>query len=263
VTDPEAFYLPIGEDEFASTTATTSPWDERMQHGGPPSGLLARAVELTRPDADMPIARLTVDFLGAIPQGRIRTEARIVRPGRRVELVEAKLFAGDRLAVTATAWRIQTQKNISEGYARSATPPPLPGPQPQNFFTGLSPDWGYGRAIEWRFAEGSFVEPGPVSLWARVRLPLVAGETPSPIQRLAVLADSTNGVSGELPLNDWLFIPPTLTVTMARPPQGPWLHLAARTTIGPSGTGIAQGDISDPDGFVAQVSQPLLVTPRS
>ncbi|MFC4068896.1 thioesterase family protein [Actinoplanes subglobosus] len=263
MTDPEAFYLPAGGDDFESTTATTSPWDERMQHGGPPSGLLARAIELTRPDADMPIARLTVDFLGPIPQGRVRTEARIARPGRRVELVEARLFAGDRLAVTASAWRINTQKNISEEYAHSATPPLLPGPQPQDFFTGLSPDWGYGRAIEWRFVQGSFNDPGPVSLWARVRLPLVAGEPPSPIQHLAVLADSTNGVSAVLPLNDWLFIPPTLTVTLARPPQGPWLHLAAHTTIAPSGTGIAQADLSDPSGFVAQIAQPLLVTPRS
>ncbi|MFD1372704.1 thioesterase family protein [Actinoplanes sichuanensis] len=257
-----AFYVRVGDDEFASTEATTSPWDPRMQHGGPPAGLLARAVEMTRPDADMPIARLTVDMLGPIPQGRIRTEARILRPGRRVEMIEAKLFADDRLAVTATAWRIQNQKNISEGYAQSTPPPPLPGPQPQEFFTGISPDWGYGNAIEWRFVDGSFTEPGPVSLWARVRLPLVAGETPSTIQHLAVLADSTNGVSGLVPLDDWLFIPPTMTMTVARPPEGPWLHLAAHTTIAPHGTGVAQGTIRDPQGLVAVVDQPLLVRPR-
>lgn len=258
-----SFYVRVGDDEFESTEATTSPWDPRMQHGGPPAGLLARAVEMTRPDAGMPIARLTVDMLAAIPKGRIRTEARILRPGRRVEMIEAKLYANDRLAVTATAWRIQNQKNLTEEYAHSAAPPPLPGPQPQEFFTGISPDWGYGNAIEWRFVEGSFAEPGPVSLWARVRLPLVAGETPSPIQHLAVLADSTNGVSGEVPLRDWLFIPPTMTMTVARPPEGPWVHLAARTTIAPHGTGVAQGHICDPQGFVAMVGQPLLVTPRS
>src|SRR5690625_3719165 len=101
---PAAFYLPIAENEFDSTAATTSPWDETMQHGGPPAALLARAVERVRPDEDMPIGRISIDMLGPIPQGRIRTEAQILRPGKRIELIEAKLWANERLAVTATAW---------------------------------------------------------------------------------------------------------------------------------------------------------------
>ncbi|AEV85411.1 hypothetical protein ACWT_4391 [Actinoplanes sp. SE50] len=262
MSDPDAYYLPAGDGEFDATTATTSPWDDAMQHGGPPAGLLARAVELTRPDPEMPIARLTVDMLGPIPRGRVRTEATIVRPGRRVEMVEARLWAGGRLAVTATAWRIRTQKDLTRRYAVPVVPPPLPAAQAAVFFPGVDPAWGYGRSIEWRFVAGSFAEPGPVELWARVRLPLVAGETPSPVQRLAVLADSANGISGELPLTGWLFIPPTMTLTIARVPEGDWVHFAARTTIGPSGTGIAQGVLSDPDGFVAQVGQPLLISPR-
>ena len=59
-----AYYLPRGQDEFESTAATTSPWDDRMQHGGPPAGLLARAVEQVRPDPEMPIARITIDANG-------------------------------------------------------------------------------------------------------------------------------------------------------------------------------------------------------
>src|SRR5699024_1226535 len=98
---PTAFYLPLAADEFRSTPATTSPWDETMQHGGPPAALLARAVGRVRPGEDMPIGRLTIDMVGPVPQGRIRTEAEIVRPGRRIELVEARLWANDRLAVTA------------------------------------------------------------------------------------------------------------------------------------------------------------------
>ncbi|MEV6345471.1 thioesterase family protein [Actinoplanes sp. NPDC051851] len=265
--EPEAFYLPVGDGEFESTPATASPWDEEMQHGGPPTGLLARAVELTRPDPGMPIARLTADFHGAIPQGRVRTEARIVRPGRRIEMVEAALSVNGKVAVTATAWRIKSDREATAGQASTATPPPLPDAQPPVVIPGVSPSWGYGRALEWRFVEGSYAEPGPVSLWARVRLPLVAGEKtvgegPSTVQHLAVLADSTNGVSAELPFTEWFFIPPTVTLTIARPPEGEWLHLAGRTTITPHGTGVAQGEISDERGLVALVGQPLLVAPR-
>lgn len=73
-----AFYVPVGDtaDTFESTGATASPWDEAMQHGGPPAALLARAVERTRPDlptGSMPIARMTTGAgvdQGEDPPGR-------------------------------------------------------------------------------------------------------------------------------------------------------------------------------------------------
>ena len=60
---PEAYYLPLDDDTFESTAATTSPWDLAAQHGGPPSALLARAVDRTTDDPAFTIARLTVDML--------------------------------------------------------------------------------------------------------------------------------------------------------------------------------------------------------
>lgn len=264
---PEAFYLPVNVDEFDSTPATTSPWDEAMQHGGPPAGLLARAIERTRADDDeasatMPIARLTIDMLGPIPQGRMRTEATIVRPGRRIELVEAKLWAGDRLAVTATAWRIRRDQGSTAAHAPAHTAHPLPEPQEPRFFPGGNPDWGYGRAVESRFVSGSFGEVGPANVWMRTRIPLVVGETTSPVQRLATVADSANGMSGELPLEEWTFIPPTMTLTIARPPAGDWVNLDVHTVLSPDGTGVTSGPIGDAHGYVGEVTQPLIVARR-
>lgn len=259
---PAAFFLPVGEDEFDSTVATSSPWDERMQHGGPPAALLARAVERSRPDPDMPIARLTVDMLGPIPQGRIRTEATIVRPGRRVELVEAKLWADGKLAVSATAWRIRRTPESTAQQANSEPAPALPGAQPQRFFPGLDPSWGYGRAIEWRFAEGAYDALGPASVWTRLRIPLVAGEETSPVQRAAVVADSANGISAELPLADWMFVPPSLTITFGREPVGEWVNLAARSHLFEDGTGFTTGHLADGHGLLGSVDQPLLVAQR-
>ncbi|CUR54566.1 conserved hypothetical protein [metagenome] len=264
VDDLDAFYRPVDDDLFESTEATASPWDPTLQHGGPPAALLARAVERSRPDGSMPIARITVDMLRGIPQGRIRTEATVVRPGRRVELVEARLFANDTLAVTATAWRIRSHLGAT---AAQATPSGeagvLPAEQPQAHFPGVSRDWGYGRAVEWRFVEGGYDVLGPATVWTRLRIPLVAGEQTSPIARLLVVADSTNGLSGVLPLAQWLFIPPTLTVTIQRPPASEWMLVHATSTVGPNGIGLAQGSVHDDDGLVAHIAQPLVVTPRA
>lgn len=262
MSEHEAFYVPIDKDSFESTGATTSPWDESLQHGGPPAALLARAVESVRPDPAMPIARITIDILGGIVQGRIRTEAIVVRPGKRIELVEARLFAEDRLAVTATAWRMRADTGSTQRFTTTTDLPAVPEERPQPYFSGVSPDWGYGRAIDWRFVEGAYDALGPASVWTRPRIPLVAGETTSPTQRLLVVADSTNGLSAEVPFSGWLFIPPTMTATIQRTPRGEWLFLSAATTIGPDGIGLAAGTAFDQDGFVASIAQPLLVTPR-
>ncbi len=260
---PEAFYLPVGENEFVSTIATESPWDERMQHGGPPAALLARAVEQTRPEPNLPIMRLTVDMLGPIPQGRIRTEATIVRPGKRVELVTAQLFANDKLAVSATAWRIASNPGSTAEHAHHLPGSPFPQEETaQEFFPGLRPGWGYGRAIEWRFLGGGMAAPGPADVYTRVRIPLVAGEPITGVQRAAIIADAANGVSGELPLLEWMFIPPTMTMTLLREPVGEWLNLNAKTTHSADGTGLTSAKMYDEQGLFADVAQPLLVARR-
>ncbi|WP_028659930.1 thioesterase family protein [Nocardioides insulae] len=259
---PAAFYLPVGDDEFDSTVATSSPWDDTAQHGGPPSALLARAAERCRPDDGMQLSRITVDMLGAIPQGRIRTEAEVVRPGRRIELIHARLFADDRLAATALVWRIRSAEGSTADLADVATPPALPPEQPQRSTPGLGRSWGYANAVEWRFVTGGADVLGATSAWGRPRIPLVAGETTSPVERMLVLADSVNGLSIRLPVDEWLSIPPTLTVTILRPPAGEWLFLDTRTLLGPAGTGLARGHLFDAVGPVADVAQPLLVDRR-
>ena len=234
MSDQEAFYLPLGENEFESTAATASPWDLAMQHGGPPSALLARAVERCETTGSLPIAQMTVDFLGGIPQGRIRTSAHVVKPGKRVELVEATMWANDKLTVRANAWCIRREDDVTSDVATPApVSPPIPEPTPPRFFDEISEGWGYGNAIDWRFVKGAFNEPGPAAVWTRVKLPLVADEEISPVQRLLVVADSTNGLSSELSLADWLFIPPALSVTIQRAPQSEWLYLDVASTIGP------------------------------
>ena len=75
----EAFYLPLGEGRFAPTKATESPWDSAAQHGGPPSALLAHLAGAGA-DPGQRTARVSVDFLGAIPRRELTVEVSPVRP---------------------------------------------------------------------------------------------------------------------------------------------------------------------------------------
>ena len=141
-------------------------------------------------------------------------------------------------------------------------PPPLPArPATQPFYPGLD-DWGYGRSIGWRFTRGGFDRLGAADVWARVRLPLVAGVALTGQDRALILADSANGLSLSLPLTQWFSIPPTMTATLLRPPAEEWVHLACRTYLADDGVGLARADLSDLDGLIGEVAQPLLVQKR-
>lgn len=178
-------------------------------------------------------------------------------------MLRARLWAGDALAVTATAWALRS----TPGSTRPVPPlapslPAIPQAEPARFFPGLPADWGFGHAVDWRFVSGAFDAPGPAAVWARPRIQLVAGETTRPVERMLIVADAANGVSGELPLREWLFVPPSLSVTIQRAPQEEWMLLDARTTIGSDGIGLTQATMSDRRGLIGVVAQPLLVAPR-
>ena len=256
----DAFYLPLGDDRWLATVHTTGPWDARFQHGGPPSALLARAIEQLSPREDMIIARMTVDILGAIPVGELELRSRVLRPGRSVELVEAALSAGGRDVARATAWRVlRTTREIAARQPVRTAPALTAGGAP------LAADgWvdGYLSAVEWRFAAGAFGQPGPATAWTRLRHPLVPGEQPSPLQRVLAVADSGNGISSELDLASWHFINPELTVHLHREAVGEWICLDAQTSISPGGVGLATSVLSDFEGPIGVGAQSLFIGQR-
>ncbi len=259
--DSTAFYERLGPDTFAPSRATTSPWDERLQHGSPPTALIAHVINDVHPRDDVRLGRITAEFLGPLPRAPMTVRTRVARPGRRIELIEAAIESGGREVLVARAWRIATQTGGSVPPA--ATPPdavpPLPEPKtPPNWLS----TFGYGDAFEWRYVWGGGT-PGPAAAWTRPRVPLIAGEAPQPFDRVILVADSANGISGELPMGEWLFVPMSLSLALQRHPRGEWTLLEARTTLSGDGLGVTSSRLADADGYLGVGSQPLLVERRA
>ena len=84
----------------------------------------------------------------------------------------------------------------------------------------------------------------------------------TPLARVLVAADAANGISAELPLTRWLSIPPGMATTLLREPVGEWVHLDARTQLAEDGLGLSSGVLSDEQGTIGEVAQPLLVRER-
>ncbi len=257
----DAYYHRGPEDTFEATEATTSPWDAASQHAGPPLALIARIVDERFPNAAMRIGRMTLEIYGPIPKVDLAIETRVLRPGKRIELIEARMRSAGREIFVANVWRFALLPEA----ARPTMVPPVAKSEPSGPETKMEM-WdganGYFRSIEWRAASGSPQRLGPALMWCRTDLPLIAGEPQVARDVLLAVADSANGVSLELPLEQWLSIPSSVTVSLARDPVGAWVSLDARTVIGPDGRGVTTGILGDCDGIVGNIVQSLLISPR-
>lgn len=255
-----AFYEPLGDGRFRSSVHTTGPWSADSQHLGPPTALLSREWERLPAAAPMAIARVAIEILGPVPVGELVVSASVERQGRSVELLAGEITVDGRAVVRGRAWRMIRSDStaVAEGAGPALAPPETGRP------IFRPPGWGAGYvdAMEWRALRGSFAEPGAATVWARQPVDLVAGEAPSGLQRLLVVADSGNGVSNRLNPNEWWFINTELTVHIHREPAGEWIGLDAATVIGPHGVGTALSTLHDLSGPIASGAQALLVRPR-
>ena len=253
-----SFYEPLGDGRFTSTPHTRGPWDPAFQHAGPPAALLGRAIERCEPREGFVLARATFEILRAVPVAEVQVSARVARPGRSVELLEGELTVEGEPVMTVRAWRVKATTAPDAG--RDDPPPERPA-EPTPPPPGLD-GFGYGRAVELRFAAGGWGQRRPATVWTKLLQPIVAGEEPTGVQRVLAVADSGNGVSAVLSWDEWLFINTELTVHFRRPPRGEWICLDAETSIAAGGAGLARSVLSDDDGVVAQGAQALLVAPR-
>lgn len=255
-----SYYLPTdAPDVVLATPATAGPWSPKAQHGGPPSGLLTRAIEALLEPGQV-LARISVDLLGPVPVGRLRVTTAVERPGRTVALLSATLHdveAGRPCAV-ARAWVLP---DADDGPGKEV---PLPHGPEDGSPGDLPPTWsrGYVDHVEWRWITGGVLSPGAATVWMRPSVPLLPGEPLTGTALLMTCVDSASGVSAALDPAEWSFMNTEITVHLLRAPVGDWVCVDAETTLGAAAAGIATATVHDQQGLVARTTQSLLVAPN-
>ena len=258
---PESIFETDNDGRFIATEAALGPWSDQTLHGGPPAMLLARAIELFPADQEMFVSRLTVELLRPIGRTPLAVTTRLVRPGRKVQLVEASLWNGESESARATALRIR--------HSDVDVPPtvdPLPHPDPESIDPWAG-RWRRGNAYHVIGVDIRGPEPGegsaPGWAWFRLKLPLVPGEEPTPLIRICAAADFPNGISYVVDPRRTSFVNPDLSVFVIRPPVDEWVLVDARTWLEFGGTGMAEGALYDRRGRIGRSMQSLIVEPMS
>jgi len=260
-TVPHALFLPAGEDTFRPTEFTRGPWRPDAQHGGPPSALLAHVSQRKIANGEF-LAQLHVELVRPVRLVPLTASVERERISGRVAKVRAVLCDADEVVARASALVIAESELDPPEWAGESPPATEP---PDSDATVDPPRWASGdvttyhrNAVEHRFTEGTFREPGPAVDWMRLRLPLIAGETPTGLERVLAAADFGSGVSAVYGANSSFgLINANLTVAMIRRHRGEWVSLDATTHVG-AGSGLAITRLGDTDGLVGIATQSLL-----
>jgi hypothetical protein len=248
-------------DAFVPTGHARGPWDPAQLHGGAPGALIAEAIQAE----GYLVARLTIDFLAAVPMTPLTVSARTTKPGRNLQIAEADMEAEGRTVLRARAVRLR-RGHVELPAQAGAAPPAAPGPgdgRSGPFPVEDGHAEGFHRtAMDIRFLEGDY-GIGPARAWFRLRLPLVDDAPASPLARAIAAADFGNGISRVVDFQDYLFVNTDLTVHLHREPAGEWVLVDASTRLEPHGAGLAQSALSDERGRLGLAAQSLFVASRA
>lgn len=259
-----ALYVEEG-DRFVPTEVTRGGWSDHTQHGGPPVGLVAHVVEQRHGSASMMTTRLTTDLVRPVPLSPLTVESRVVRPGRRIQVIEAVMRAGDLEVALATALMIRIAEvelpdRPEVGWSQPGGPEAATLVNTDQWTEGLAPlPRFYVDAIEIRSFGDSFISPGVGVSWFRLLCPVVAGVETSPFVRTAALGDLCNANSTSVDPHEWLFVNPDVNLSLHRPLDGEWLGMRSVAHQHPWGIGLGQSTIFDESGPIGTVTLSQLI----
>lgn len=262
---PKALFERDGET-LRPTLMTRSPWDHGCLHGGAVGGAIGWALERARPDDELLLARMTLEIRSMVRLAPIHTEATVTKGGRRSRIMEATLHQEDRVVARATTQWVAHRRGAvpaATDWRPVASRPPTaadPGADTEADIDYPRPGFNCD-AVELRLIKGSTEAHGPGLVWVRLRQPVVAGETTSPLLTVLTLADLGMAVGWEPAPSGAGFINSDVTVQIHRYPVTEWVLMASRVHAGRNGVGFCETVLSDDAGLFGRVLQTLVETP--
>jgi len=256
----KSFFTTENERWFKPTDHTRGPWHTDACHAGPPTGLLARAVEQLIPEKRL--IRLTVDLLRPIPFAGFEVTASITRSGRSTAASTASL-ADQHGKVVATATGLHMVEQPPVAYPTHSAKIAGPAEAENGIFpiqTLHNKPAFNGEGVQIKYPHGEHSGPGPTTVWMKT-VPLLETESPSAFQRICPLADCGNAFGRNAEPSEVSFVNPDLSIVLHRNPVGEWLGSQSVGFWEPNGQGLADALLFDEHGAVGRALQTMLLKP--
>jgi acyl-CoA thioesterase len=252
-------------DAVLPTNLALGPWAPGLLHGGPVAALCIDAAEH---DAGRFVSlRATLEFVRPLVQAPFTVDVRPLREGRRLRVVEVTVSVSGVTIAHATVLQI-SPVHVDVPAQRTHAPDEDPGSmapfalQAEQRAPGITGPTFFTDGVEIRVPDTSTFFGAGIA-WFRLAAPVMPGRPGSGLARAAAIADFGNGVSapsppGTMPLS---FVNASLDVALARPVEGDWIRLAARSEWAADGYGLTRSDLADVAGPVGVAQQVLVLQP--
>jgi len=244
-------FFTLHDEGFAPTGLGASLWDATAQGGISLAGLVGHVVDKAPQPAPMLVTRLTIDILGTVPLQPLFPVVRVLREGRRLQLLDVELQTGGRTWVKASAVRVRTEE----------TPPhalPLTRALPEALGIA-STTTSLAESIH---IAGEMQEAGVGARWVRLIPQVVAGHPLSGLERMAMIADWGAGVSRLFDPRDWTLANVDISLHLSRLPMGDWLLVDACSESAGNGISIGNARLGDGEGMFASSHQTVFLNRR-
>ena len=240
----EPFFVTDG-DTFVPNDIAQGGWGPTLG-GQVVGGLLARSVEQKRADPELNPARFTVDILRRVATAPVQVHADVVRTGRRMQAIDARLIQGGELVARASTLLLRRAGQPRDlPWTTTISMPPVPQEPAQ--FDGSVPmfitPYG-GDTSDYTFP---WQHDGPRFAWLREIRPLVDDEPLTPFVRAAMAVDVTASLTG-FSKSGLGFINADYTLTLCRLPVGPYVGLGGLTHYSADGIAVGSASLFDAHG---------------
>lgn len=260
----EALYAREG-DAFVGTEASRGSWHDNGQSGGAVLALLGHVLEDVPTLAPMSLTRLTADIVRPVPVGeRLHVATKVVRQGKKIQVVELTVSTDDVDCTRARALRIRNAdlgaigiplpSSTTDGDPAAALPPP-------EALAGVEDRAGVADFLLFGAELRRTTEPidGLHGQWIRMRIPVVAGEPIRATSRATLPMDCVNLIGVDaLDRSSVSVINADVSAHVFRMPRGEWVAMTGHTHFDHEvGHGMSRATMSDRDGVfgVSSTSQ--------
>jgi hypothetical protein len=247
---------------FRATEHAGGPWSPDMLQGSATTALMTREVERLANASGFAVRRLTYDLWRPAGLRAFSIAADMLRDGRKAKTVQVRLLDGDveigRCTALLTAQGGESPADpfssaTSDAAPETGKPPPA-----------IAQKWSrYFQNVSVRLIEGALEKPGPAAAWMRLDVPMVEGESNTPLLHAVQAADFASGVGQIVDMREWTFINPEISLYFFRPPEGEWILIRSRTRAGADGAGLTMATLSDRKGAFAEVLQAMTFERRA
>lgn len=260
----ESLFIQQG-NTFTPTEKALGPWGPGMLHGGASAGLIGHALDEASGRDELQFARVSLDMFRPVPQVPLTVESRIVRDGKRVQIIDVSVFGNGKEVARGTGLKM-CPKAIELPDGMSVSDETLPSPdslatvsimgtkKPEEIPPGLHFNLETKRVC-------GFAGQGEGKAWFRMPVPVVAHKPMSPFVHMCLISDFGNGTGQFYVKNSAGSINADITLYLHRIPESDWVGFSSKAHMQLNGIGVILTNLCDTKGPIGHISQAIMPQP--